>query len=391
MSASHCGLYRCLLAAAVAAGLAASAHAADGTVTLGIVTAQTGPLAAPGKFQMNGFQLAVDTVNKAGGAKVAGKSYEVKLKVYDTRCNAAEGASAMQRLATIDKTPVVLGELCSPVAAAEAPIASDFDMPLIITVPTAPNLTEQGNPYFFRINAENNQLTKALAEYVAARNLSPLAFIAWNNDAGRGGVNGMRAELPKSITPGYVGYFNVGEVDFSSHVANIRNSGAKAVMLLMDEEPGALAIKQIRDAGLNVDLIGTLAMGSNRFLDRLNAKYLSGMAQYNAFPPNLPTPRIKAFNDAYKARFGEESHGFAAQSYDAVNVALEAMAKAGTVTDGKKIRDALAGLSTEGVIGAIKFDAKNQASPPVYITQWCDNGTRSVVFPEAYRADCGGG
>ena len=59
----------------------------------------------------------------------------------------------------------------------------------------------------------------------------------------------MRKELPKSVEFGYVGYFNVGEVDFSSHIANIRSSGAKAVMLLMDEEPGALAIKQIRDAG----------------------------------------------------------------------------------------------------------------------------------------------
>ena len=70
------------------------------------------------------------------------------------------------------------------------------------------------------------------------------------------------------------------------------------------------------------------------------------MAQYNAFPPNLPVPRIKAFNDAYKARFNEESHGFAAQSYDGLHVAVEAMAKAGTVSDGKAIRDALAGVST---------------------------------------------
>jgi branched-chain amino acid transport system substrate-binding protein len=383
---------RFLLGAAIAASFSfTSIAAADGTLTLGIVTAQTGPLAAPGKFQMNGFQLAVDAINKAGGAKVAGNSYEVKLRVYDTRCNAAEGASAMQRLATIDKTPVVLGELCSPVAAAEAPIAADFEMPLIITVPTAPNLTDQGNSYFFRINANNTHLSKALAQYMASRDLSPLAVIAWNNDAGRGGLSGMRAELPKSIAVGYVGYFNVGEVDFSSHIANIRNSGAKAVMLLMDEEPGALAIRQIRDAGLAVDLIGTLAMGSNRFLDRLNAKYVAGMAQYNAFPPNLPTPRIKAFNEAYKARYGEESHGFAAQSYDGVHVAVEAMAKAGTITDGKAIRDALAALSTEGVIGPIKFDAKNQASPPVYITRWCDDGTRNVVFPEEYKADCGGG
>jgi branched-chain amino acid transport system substrate-binding protein len=132
-------------------------------------------------------------------------------------------------------------------------------------------------------------------------------------------------------------------------------------------------------------------MGSNRFLNRLNAKYLNGMAQYNAFPPNLPTPRIKAFNEAYKARFGEESHGFAAQSYDGLHVAVEAMAKAGTISDGKAIRDALAAISAEGVIGPIKFDGKGQASPPVYITQWCEDGTRKVVFPAQYKADCGGG
>src|SRR5882757_10009979 len=83
-------LARCFLlaAAAVAASSPAMiAEAADGTLTLGIVTAQTGPLAAPGKFQMNGFQLAVDAINKAGGAKVAGKSYEVRLRVYDTHCS----------------------------------------------------------------------------------------------------------------------------------------------------------------------------------------------------------------------------------------------------------------------------------------------------------------
>ncbi len=387
---------RCSLRSLVtaAAALLVSLHGAaafDGTVTVGIVTAQTGPLAAPGKFQLNGFQLAADAINQAGGVKAGGKSWQVALKVYDTRCNAAEGASAMQRLATIDKTPVVLGELCTPVAAAESPIAADFDMPLIVTVATGPNITDQGNPFTFRVNANNTQLTQALAQYVATRKLTPLAFIAWNNDAGRGGLSGMRKELPASVEIGYVGYFNVGEVDFSSHIANIRGSGAKAVMLLMDEEPGALAIKQIRDAGLTVDLIGTLAMGSHRFLDRLDAKYLAGMAQYNAFPPNLPTPRIKAFNDAYRARFGEESHGFAAQSYDGLFVAAAAMAKAGTVSDGKAIRDALAGIAVDGVIGPIRFDAKGQASPPVYITQWCDDGRRRVVYPEAFVADCGGG
>jgi branched-chain amino acid transport system substrate-binding protein len=159
----------------------------------------------------------------------------------------------------------------------------------------------------------------------------------------------------------------------------------------MDEEPGSLAIKQIREAGLKAHLVGTLAMGSDRFLKRLDAKTLNGMVQYNAFPPNASTPRIKNFSQRYKAKYGEEAHGFAAQSYDGLMVALAAMQKAGSVSDGKAIREALAKIEHQGVIGAIKFDRKGQANPAVYVTQWCANGTRSILYPESAKAPCGSG
>jgi branched-chain amino acid transport system substrate-binding protein len=378
------------LTTALATVLLAQAAQAQEIVTLGIVTAQTGPLAAAGKFQMNGFNLAVDQVNKTG-FDVAGKNYKLALKVYDTKCNTSEGASAMQRLISVDQVSIVLGELCSPVVSAEAPLAQDEKVPLIITVPTAINLTEQNNPYLFRINAHNGQLNAALVDYIKSVDAEPLAFIAWNNDAGRGGVNGVKALLPKDYKIGYTGFFNVGEVDFSNHITNIRNSGAKSVMLFMDEEPGALAIRQIRDAGLKVKFIGTLAMGSDRFLTSLNAAYLDGMVQYSSFPPNAPIDRIKNFNEAYRAKFNEESHGFAAQSHDAVFAAVEAMKKAGKVKGGAAIRDALSTISFDGVIGNIKFDSKGQASPPVYVTEWCADGKRKVIFPKDMVAACGGG
>lgn len=382
-------MIKTILALAAAFAYAVPASSQE-KITIGIVTALSGPLSAPGTFQMNGFRLAEEEINRQGFT-VAGKKYNIQLKVYDTRCNAAEGASAMQRLATVDKVPLALGELCSPVAAAEAPIAQDYAVPLIITVASAPDLTEQGNRYLFRVNANNEQLNVALADFVAKQGWSPLAFIAWNNDAGRGGVNGMKKFLPSSISTGYVGYFNVGDVDFSAHVSNIRAQNARAVMLLMDEEPGSLAIKQIRDAGLKTQLVGTLAMGSDRFLKRLDAKRLEGMVQYNAFPPNANVPTIRAFSELYRKKFGEEAHGFAAQSYDGLKLAVAAMEKAGTVTDGKKLRDTLAGIDYNGVIGRIKFDAKGQAQPPVYVTQWCADGKRRILYPESLKADCGAG
>lgn len=380
--------------AALAAGLAGAAQraAAQGqaSVTMGILTALSGPLAAPGRFQMNGFNLARDELNEGGGIEVGGRRLRVELRTYDTRGNPAEGASAMQRLTTVDRVPVVLGELSSGVVPAVGPIAEENEVPFIMTVPTGPTLTKQRNRFVFRVNAHNDMLGKALADFVAQRDWRPIAFIAWNNDAGRGGVQGMRDALPQGFPIAYTGFFNVGEVDFSAHITNIRNAGARAVMLFMDEEPGSLAISQIRAAGLNVQIIGTLAMGSDRFLARLDAQRLAGMVQYNAFPPNAPIPRIQEFSRRYRARFNEEAHGFAAQSYDGLMVAAAAIRAAGA-PDGRRIRDALARIEHEGVTGRIRFDAEGQASPPVYVTEWCPDGRRSILYPPDLAAGCGAG
>ena len=87
----------------------------------------------------------------------------------------------------------------------------------------------------------------------------------------------------------------------------------------------------------------------------------------------------------------KSSHGFAAQSYDGLMLAVKAMQAAGTATDGAAIQKALSGISYDGVIGHIQFDNKNQAHPPVYITQWCKDGTRKIGFPADMKSSCGAG
>lgn len=376
------------LAALCAASLAAEAQT---KLRIGIVTALTGPWAAPGKFQMNGFNLAVEDVNRDGGVTIGGRRLSVELVVYDTRCNTAEASSAVQRLATVDEVPVILGELCTPAALAQAPLAQENEIPIIFTVPGSPTITDAKRPYVFRVNPNQAMTTEGLAKFVVDRDMQPLAFLAWNNDSGRVGVRLMRDYLPAGFAVPYVGYFNNGDVDFRSHIVNFRRENVRAVMLLMDEEPGSLAIRQIREAGLDVKVIGTLAMGSNRFLDRLDAQRLSGMIQYNSFPPKSDLPRIKGFSDRYEAKFKEEAHGWAANSYDALIVAVEAMKRAGTITDRARIRAEIAKTDHLGVSGRITFRPDGQADTPVYVTEWCADGTRKIVYPEEAVAGCGKG
>jgi hypothetical protein len=67
------------------------------------------------------------------------------------------------------------------------------------------------------------------------------------------------------------------------------------------------------------------------------------------------------------------------------------MQTAGTVTDGAAIQKALSAITFDGVIGRIQFDRDRQAHPPVYITQWCKDGTRKIDFPADMKSDCGAG
>jgi branched-chain amino acid transport system substrate-binding protein len=147
----------------------------------------------------------------------------------------------------------------------------------------------------------------------------------------------------------------------------------------------------MHENGLSIQLIGTLAMGSNRFLDRLDKASLAGMIQYNTFPPNAQIPRIKEFSERYRKAYGEESHGWAANSYDAVMVSIDAMKRAGTVTDRDKIDAALKTTDWDGVAGKIRFGPDGQADTPVYVTQWCADGTRSILYPPELVASCGNG
>ena len=52
-------------------------------VVLGASVQLTGPVANTGRYYRDAYQLAIDKINGAGGAKIAGQSHKLALKLYD--------------------------------------------------------------------------------------------------------------------------------------------------------------------------------------------------------------------------------------------------------------------------------------------------------------------
>ena len=62
-----------------------AAIADDDVITLGASLQSTGSQANTGRYYVDAYKLAVDTINAKGGVKVGDKTYKLALKLYDTQ------------------------------------------------------------------------------------------------------------------------------------------------------------------------------------------------------------------------------------------------------------------------------------------------------------------
>ncbi len=372
---------RVFLGVCVALSIAGNAVAQQ-IVSVGIVSATSGPLAEAGKSQLSGFKLAAKELKKAGGFTVGGKKYVIDLKIHDTRCGVDEGSAAIRNLVRRDRVPVVLGEVCDSAAVAEAAAARQLEVPIVFTAPTLDGLTTEENSWVFRINAPARQLNSVMAKFIAERRWSPLAFLARDDALGRKRVARIKDVLPGGIRRGHVGYFDAAAPDFAPLIAKLRSTGAAAVMLLTDAKFGGKAIKQIQAAGLDLRIIGSPENGGDQS---------AGMVRIITFAPEAEIPAVRNFDTRYRAEFNQSPDGYAAASYDGLFVVVDAMRRAGSVADAEAIRDALAKTRLNGVTGPIRFDETGQSAPTVYVTGQCEKSGRRILAPAHIAGSCGGG
>lgn len=98
-------LFLRLAMAAAASLLTSVASAQDKTpIKLGLAITQTGPYSPPALFELRGYELAVEQINKAGG--LIGR--QVEIVKYDDQGNPSTAVQLYQKLLTDDKVDLLL-------------------------------------------------------------------------------------------------------------------------------------------------------------------------------------------------------------------------------------------------------------------------------------------
>ena len=353
-----------VLSFAMAATFGASAYAAD--IKIGVAEALSGGAAQYGVSIRNGFQLAAEEINAAGGIN----GDKLQLVVEDEQGKKEEAINVFKKLIFQDKVLMVFGPTLSNSAQAADPIAQAAKVVAFGTSNTADGITSIGDHVFRNSVTEADVLPETIKIAVKKSGIKKVAVLFGNDDVfTKSGYDNFKKALEDLKIPvTSTETFAKGDVDFKAQLTKIKAGNPDAIVLSALIAEGAPIMVQARQLGITVPFIGGNGMNSVKIFDLAKDKadglYVgSPWSSGNASAEN--TKFIKAYNEKYKAAPDQ----FAAQAYDALYITTQALKKiklTGDLTaDRAAVRDALPNVKWTGATGAFQFRrATDRAGKP---------------------------
>jgi branched-chain amino acid transport system substrate-binding protein len=332
-------------AAFASAALMPAAHAAD-PIKIGLVTALSGQSAQAGEAITRGLTIAIDEIN-AGGGLLGGR--KVELVRRDDEGNPAKGVVAARELIFKEKVAVLFGGLDTPVSMAIVALSNQQKVPFMGPWAAGTGITKNGaNPnYAFRVSAVDEIVDKAMLQYAQKtfKSTKP-GLILVNNAWGESNEKGILAALAeKGMKPAGVEKFEPADVDVVPQLSRLKAAGADTLFLVGNVGPSAQVVKSMDRMGWKVPVVSHWGPAGGRFTELAgpNAPNVHFVQTYSFFDKQSPVGQkvINALKSKYSNIKGPDDITPAvgvANAYDAMHLAAQAIAKAGS-TNGEAVRE----------------------------------------------------
>lgn len=356
-----------VVALGVSVGVAASAVTAQAAeIKLGVASALSGLAAQYGAAIRNGFELAAEEINAAGG--VNGNT--IKLIVEDEQGKKEEAINVYKKLIFQDKVLLIFGPTLSNSASAANPIAQAAKTPVFGTSNTADGITSVGNFIFRNSVTEADVLPVTLETVVNKAGVKKVAVLYGNDDVftKSGYDNFAKALKDHNIPVTTTETFAKGDVDFKAQLTKIKASNPDAIVLSALLAEGAPIMVQARQLGIELPFVGGNGVNSVKIFD-LAKGASDNLWVGSPWSLSNDTPENKQFIEAYTKKYGMAPDQFAAQAFDALHIVAQALKKVEITGDVAKeraaLRDALPDVSWVGATGPFKFrQAVDKAGKP---------------------------
>jgi branched-chain amino acid transport system substrate-binding protein len=324
--------------------VAAAAPSGAKEIKIGLVTPLSGDVKTFGESVRNSFLIAVEEANAKGG--VAGM--KITWVIQDDKNDATEAANVANLLVNQHRVKAIVGSVTSKATIPVSDIVQAGKIPTISPTATNPKVTVadgKRKDYMFRacfIDPFQGAVLAKFAQDTLKKGNAAVLYDA-SNDYSKGIAEVFRDAFRKQ--GGKVAAFESygkDDVDFSALLTKVKASGADVMFLPDYYNKVGLIAKQAQEKGLKIQLIGPDGWDSPDLV-KIAGGAIEGGYFSNHYSPDDKRPEVVAWVKKYREKHGQVPDALGTLAYDATNMLLEAIRKAGS-DDPKKIREALASM-----------------------------------------------
>lgn len=342
-------------------------------VKVGMITPLSGDVKTYGESVKNAYELAMEEANKAGKVNIT-------TVVTDSKGDATEGVNAATKLINQDKVKAIFGPVISRVAIGVSDIVNTNKIVMITPTGTAPKVTVDNGKrkeFIFRSCFIDPFQGQVMAKFglntVKAKNASIVYDIS--NDYSKGLAETFKAAFEQGGGK-VVNMESYGkdDVDFSAILTKVGSNSPDVLFLPDYYNKVSLIGRQAKEKGVKATLLGVDGWDSAE----LDTKAMEGGYFSNHYSAEDQRPEVQEWIKKYQAKFGKAPDALGTLAYDAANLLVEAIVKAGS-DDPTKIRDAMANIKDfKAVTGTLSFDKDGNPIKSAVVLQIKDGKQKYV-------------
>ena len=335
-----------------------------------------------GQRMLNGAQLAIDEANARGG--YGGKPFKLLPRSdYDNwQANAVYGedrpttqeiwgSASNQAVKMIydDKDWAIFGSISSESTHILLRLALRAEIPVVNSASTDPTIPETYIPWYFTNLQDDRVQANTLARHIYDElKLKRVALLRINNRYGRFASPKFKDVSQRLGHPiALEQRFPAGTTDFRRELRAIQGSRVEGIVLWTDQPQAAMILKQMHELGMQQKVFGSYrTIGDDLIAQAGDAA--EGFEAVFPYDASRTDARWQKFNSDYARAYNQKPEQFASLAYDAMNVLLDSICKAGL--NKARIMDALAQVyEYDGVTGHMIFDTNSKNTAPMYLAR----------------------
>lgn len=333
---------------------------------IGIILPMTGPTADYGADFNRGAVLAEEEINATGGIK----GRPIKLILGDSKNQPKDGVAEFKRMVDIEKVPALISTMTGVILPQFA-ISRETNTPMIAVGAITPEIRKGGPTVFSNYPLADDE-EREIAEYAIKTLGHKTAAIIYENSSYGKTLSAIFIEEFKKLGGTIVAeeVIEKGGRDFRSQITRIGAAKPPVIITYAYYAEAGLILRQAAELGVKAQFMSHGAVQNKAFGD------IAGPAA-NGFISGSPRwddddPKVKAFVERFRKRFGKEPDLYGPYFYDAVKMYAAAIEKGGYTNEG--IRKALKELKDfPGINGVMNFGKDNVVLLPLRFVRY-ENG-----------------